>query len=252
MGKYTIPNLRNACRVLNFLCHHDEGLSLPDISRALDIPRTTTLRILSTLCEETFAVKRDDGRYQLGRGLIPLGLRKMSTLNVREVGAPVLKDLAHDTGATAHLAILSEGQSLLLDVCNSPFPMNATSPPGTTASLNCSSTGKVFLAFILKDEIADWLRETGPEDRTPKSMTTLAELEAEADKVLSQGYALDDEEYFHGIRCLSAPVFDAHGDVAASIGVMTTKDRLPKNKVKVFARQVMDAAARVSHDLGSH
>lgn len=47
--RYVIPNLRNACRILKFLSGSTDGSKFADIGRALDIPVTTTLRIMAAL-----------------------------------------------------------------------------------------------------------------------------------------------------------------------------------------------------------
>src|SRR5690242_9884273 len=69
--RYVIPNLRNACRILKLLGSRPEGFKIADIGRTLDIPTTTTLRIMTTLHLEGM-VRKNGALYELGPVLIQL------------------------------------------------------------------------------------------------------------------------------------------------------------------------------------
>jgi DNA-binding IclR family transcriptional regulator len=69
-------------------------------------------------------------------------------------------------------------------------------------------------------------------------------------RVREAGYAVDDEEFEEGLRCVGAPVFDHRGHVVASISTAAPVFRLKKNRVPEVARLVMAAARGLSEDLG--
>ena len=71
LERYVIPNLRNASRVMKLLAQSSGGCRATDIARALDVPGTTTLRIMATLQLEGL-VRTVKGRFVLGPALIPL------------------------------------------------------------------------------------------------------------------------------------------------------------------------------------
>ncbi|MDQ8183172.1 helix-turn-helix domain-containing protein [Pelagicoccus sp. SDUM812005] len=54
MAEYNIPNLRNACRLLLYLGEQDGEKSVTELAEALQLPRTSALRIVKTLESEGF------------------------------------------------------------------------------------------------------------------------------------------------------------------------------------------------------
>ncbi len=249
MEKYNIPNLANACLVMKALTGEPEGLLLSELVQRLNLPHTSTLRIASTLCNAGF-LQRNGKRYALGTGLIPLGQQALARLDIRGIARPVLNKLSAETRETAHLAILSGVQSLLVEVVQSPSPIRVGAPAGTLVDLHCSAHGKIFLAHLAADDLKQVLGRAPLQKRTRTTLTTLPELQAEFRRIRTQDYALDNEEFFEGIRCLAAPVRNAQGDVVAAIGITGATTRFTSARIPKVAKQVMDAASEISKGLG--
>jgi len=247
--RYVIPNLRNACRVLKELGGSPDGLRAADLARRLAIPVTTTLRIMTTLHLEGFA-RKTDGRYGPGPMLIQLGAAALAGTEIRELAGPLLERLTAETDETSHLAIPCDRRSLIVAVQNSPHPLRAASRPGFLADLHCSSTGKVFLAYLYERELAAICAAGRPEKRTPATLTSPAALRREVGLIRRHGYSLDNEEFNAGVRCLAAPVFGADGAVAAAIGITAATVRFTMERIPEVAAKVRAAAAELSQLLG--
>ena len=69
-------------------------------------------------------------------------------------------------------------------------------------------------------------------------------------RVRDLGYAVDEEEFEEGLRCVSAPIFDHRGHVVASLSMAAPVFRLRKERVPQVARLVVAAAQGLSDDLG--
>lgn len=248
--KYLIPNLLNACRVLKMLGQDNRGYRVTELAKTLKIPSTSALRIVSTLESEGF-LRRESSLLYLGPVLIHLGARSMSSTELRDIAQPVLQHLSRVTDETAHLALPCDNRSLIVSVCDSPHPLRAASSPGTLTDLYTSSTGKVFLAYLHRRRIAEILAQHPPKPRTNRSLLTLKALEAEADRVLVDGYGIDDEEFNEGVRCLAAPVMGLHGEVVAAIGITAATMRFTKDRIPEIAAHVKAAARQLSAALGS-
>jgi DNA-binding IclR family transcriptional regulator len=249
MNRYHIPNLARACQVIKLFAGSEEGLTSSEVARRLAIPRTTALRILLTLCEEGL-IAHHEHSYRAGPELVRLGLRALGATSLRTRAVPVLRALSQHTGETAHLAILSGDRSLILEVCDSPNPVHVASRAGTLAEIHCSATGKVFLAFAFGDRLGPFLASLPLKARTPNTATSAAVLRAECAEIARRGYALDDEEYYAGVRCLAAPVWDGSGAVAGAIGITASTTSFPKRRTSEMARHVLEAAATLSTGLG--
>jgi DNA-binding IclR family transcriptional regulator len=83
--------------------------------------------------------------------------------------------------------------------------------------LHCSATGKLFLTFLYHDRLDEFCAQAQPQIRTPKTKIDLDSIQKMTEQVKQQGFALDDEEYHLGVRCLAAPVFDMSGQIIAAM-----------------------------------
>lgn len=246
--RYVIPNLRNACRILKLLGRHPNGLKAAELARELRIPVTTTLRIMTTLHLEGL-VRKHDGRFELGPILIQLGNAALAGTEIRELALPLLQKLTDTTDETSHLAIPCDARALIVAVQDSAHPLRAASRPGFLAELHCSSTGKIFLTYLHPQRAGELAKE-GPTQRTPLTLTTLAELKREIELTQKRGFSLDNEEFNPGVRCLAAPVFDADGQVAAAIGITASTVRFTKERIPEMAEKVRAVAAELSQLIG--
>jgi len=68
----------------------------------------------------------------------------------------------------------------------------------------------------------------------------MAILERHLEIVRSQGYAVDDEEYNPGVRCIAVPIFDYRGKCVAAVGVSGPTSRLSLEQMQKVATIVVD------------
>ena len=249
--RYVIPNLRNACRILKLLAQNSDGFKAADIARVLHLPVTTTLRIMATLQLEDY-VRKTAGRFELGPVLIHLGNASLAGTEIRAAALPVLQALTARTDETSHLAVPCDDRALIVAVQDSPHPLRAASRPGFLAELHCSATGKTFLSFLHHHRIEEFYGEGRASKRTPRTLTTLAEIRREAEQTRKHGYSLDNEEFNLGIRCLAAPVYGSEGVLVAAIGITAATVRFTRERIPEMAAAVTQAAAELSRTLGYH
>ena len=246
--KYLIPNLAKACSLLRLLARSDQGLTAQTIAKELQIPRTTAFRILRTLAHQGL-VEKDAALYQPGPALLEIGSNVLSHNRIRERSALILQALTRETGETSHLAIPSANLALILEVCDSPNPVRVASRAGTLVDLHCSATGKCLLAYTYGDRLADVLPSLPLTARTKNTITDPGALIEMADQVRRQGYALDNEEYHEGVRCLAAPVWRGQ-QVIAAIGVTAAVSNFPTRRINAIAQLVQGAATDLTKSLG--
>ncbi len=249
LERYVIPNLRNACRVLKLLRGHPGGLKASDLARMLGIPVTTTMRITATLQIEGLASK-SDGRYRLGPALIHLGNAALAGTDIRKVALPLLEKLTQETGETSHLAVPCNERSLIIAVQDSPHTLRAVSPAGFLTDLHSSSTGKIFLAYVFREQFPQFHASEAPYKHTARTLTKRSDLEREIEVTLKRGYSIDNEECHMGVRCVAAPIFSSDGHVVAAIGITAATLRLSGKRVAEVAAKVRAVAGEASQLLG--
>jgi DNA-binding IclR family transcriptional regulator len=250
MDQYTIPNLVKAVEILRLLSSHPQGLSAVSLEKQVKIPRTTAFRILKTLLATNMALKQGH-TYLAGPALVEIGLNTLNQLEIRQQAVPILRALTAETGYTSHLAVPSGRHSLIVEVCDSSHPIRVASRPGTSVSMHCSSTGKIFLAYNHANQLAQVLDTSSLEARTANTLVKLDDLQRMTQEVRQAGYAVDEREYHDDIRCLAAPVFDLNSRVVAAMGITAPIAHFQKPMIPTVSRMVMQAAQKLSEKLGA-
>src|SRR5512144_1920001 len=114
MPAETSPTLDRGLRVLAVLASHPNGLTVTELSGLVGVNRTVVYRLVTTL--EQHGLARRDGAGRLHVGLSVLTLASGLQPVLREVANPVLRSLAEDLGATAHLTLVDAGEALAIAV----------------------------------------------------------------------------------------------------------------------------------------
>jgi DNA-binding IclR family transcriptional regulator len=110
--------------------------------------------------------------------------------------------------------------------------------------------GKVLLSGLSLKELADVLAMAPLVESTPKTITKIPKLLMELEQVRAQGFAVDDEESFPGIRCVAAPICGKGGKTTAAISATVPKQRMVKKRLEEIRRQVVETARSISERLG--
>jgi DNA-binding IclR family transcriptional regulator len=106
--------------------------------------------------------------------------------------------------------------------------------------------GKALLAGLSEREVERLLGSRRLRRFTPTTITDRRRLARELEEIRRQGYALDDEETFPGIRCVAAPLCDREGRVLAAISVTAPTQRMGASRRTEIRKWVTDTAARIS------
>lgn len=247
MTEQIIPNLKNACIVLEKINAAGRPLGISEIVNLTKLPRTTVVRILNTFEEQNF-LKLENKKYTIGCGLAMFSQSINEPDKVVILSETYLRKLTGETGETSHIGIFNEGKVLIAKVVDSPMPLHAASREGVVADIHCSATGKTLLAYLALDNKA-FLKKLKLNRRTDNTITDPGELVRELMLIKKRGYAVDNEEYHEHVRCLAAPVFDKTGRVVASIGITAPSIRFEKKRIPEIAKIVLNVASLFSAKL---
>jgi len=242
--------VRRTILILEAISEKVAGMTNSEISRRLNIPKSTASYILRTLEQNRYISRdRSTGRYRLGLKLLALGRGIQIGREIREVARPILRRLVERSGLTAHLAVLDHGEAVYIEKSEAAGFIKLDTWIGRRMDLHSTAVGKALAAFMQPFEIESSI-EQGLKQRTAKTLATRRELIAELRRVRAAGYAVDDEENSVGVRCVAAPVFDAHARACAAVGLSGTTLQIDKSSIKSVRRLVVEASAEISGGLG--
>ncbi|MEX2547960.1 MAG: IclR family transcriptional regulator [Chloroflexota bacterium] len=227
-------------------------LGVSELSRALNLKKATTHRLLASLRRRDI-VAQDPAtrRYHLGMHLWQLGMLALNQVDWIDRARPYLRQLRDDTGETTHLAILDEGQVLYIDKAESEHSLRMPSQVGRRLPAHCTGVGKALLAYLSPAALADVIDRHGLPAFTPATITERHLLVTELARIRERGYAVDDEEIEPGLRCIAAAVRGHSGDVTAAISIAGPSSRIQHDNLDRHADSVVVAARQISSALGA-
>jgi DNA-binding IclR family transcriptional regulator len=239
-----IQSLARGLKTLNLLAQSHEAVSITRLAEILQVDKASASRLVSTLAHYGYAEKDPASRrYQLGPQVMVLSRSLVQRWTLGEVTKPYLHQLMERTGECAHLAVAFQEKALYLDQVESPATLRVNVQVGQTAPLHCTALGKALLAFG-KLGLPNTL-----ERYTSRTITQPDKLSAHLAQVRRQGYAVDDEEYEIGVRCVAVPVVDYQQKVVGAIGISGPATRVTDEKLPELAHAVADVGRALSEQL---
>lgn len=227
-------SLARGLATLDLLIASGRAWGTTELAVELGFDKSVASRILRSLADTGFAERGGDRRYAAGRKLAGRPARGGFPPDLRERAHPLLQALVAETGECAHLAVLVGERVFYLDKVESPAPLRVDHPVGLLAPLHCTALGKVLLAFT------GALAPTDLERFTPATLADQSALAADLDRTRARGFAIDDEEFSLGIRCVAAPLRDS-GVTVAAVGVSGPTARLGPNRLVAIGEQIVAA-----------
>ena len=226
-------------------------LTGPEIGEALQLPKTTTYRLLRRFVELGFVDRdRDTGRYRLGIRLAALGDLARHSTSLQRIAEPELRRLSQTTGEWATLMVLSGTVAVVVEVVQSYRPLALPGLLGGPHPIHATAGGKVLVAWKAKADQKQYL--TPPLKRyTSATITDRAALDRELETVRDEGYAVVKGEWFEDMIGAAAPVRNHRGDIVAAVTIGCPYPRAKvAAKLVEIAEAVRETGGRVSAALG--
>ena len=245
-----LRSVTNALSVLEAFSVERPEQGVTELAHALGLGKSTVHRLLASLAARGYVRRNPETeRYSLGLKAFEVGSRATGRGDLREQVAPSLQRLTAATKETVHLGVLDGWDVVYIDKIESHQPLQMFSRVGRRAPLHCTALGKALVSFQPEDALDRFLRRRF-RAYTPATLTDPREVRRELERVRAAGWALDNEEFAVGLRCVAAPVRDHTGAVVASLGMAGPAVRVADDRVPRLAGYVREAAAEASAALG--
>ncbi|MEQ8660425.1 MAG: IclR family transcriptional regulator [Gammaproteobacteria bacterium] len=216
------------------------ALRLADIARTLAMPRSSAHRILAPLVRRGLVEQDGAGRYQVGLGVLALGLGAAAREPLAHAARPVLEAAAAEFGETFFLVVARAGRLTVLEKAEGNGFLRAAPPLGASVPVHATAVGKLFLAFAPETVASAPLTR-----HTRATRTTRKALAADVETARTQRWALNDEEWQTGLAVVAAPIF-VRGTLAGSVALAMVAPRLHELGAPAAARRVTHAAEGIA------
>lgn len=241
-----------AIDILDLITKENRPMTLTEIGRSLDIPKSSCFDIVYTLVAKGVLEIENDAlkTFRPGIKLFQMGSAVLSGMNLHSVSHPLLKKLAETTRETVYLAVEDKGEIVYLDKEESDDPIRSTLMVGSRNKMHLTGLGKALLAAYPESRVKEIMGNEPFEAKTSYTIKEYSALKADLEKVRERGYAIDDREGMEFLRCIAAPVRDYKNHAVAAISIAALDSRLPFEKIPETAALLTDTAMQISQKLG--
>lgn len=222
-------------RIVEILSDAKAPVRLTDLAREVGLTPSTTLRMVNTLVACGYAWQEEGGTqgYALTTRFAQVGQKIAANFSMMDLVHPRLLRLSRETGEAGTFARTMQGKVRYLDVVEGSNNNHIVirQQIGGSAYMHCTGSGKLFLCQYSPEEFERFLNEPLPA-LTPHTITERAVLEQELEVTRQRGYALDDEEYEIGMRCVAAPIQNAAGRTVGVISLSGPVSRMSMDRIE--------------------
>ncbi len=197
-----VNSVLHATKVLElYAAQRKEYLSLTEISRALQLHKTTIYRLLRTL-QQVGWIKQSPqtGQYALGTGILLVASAVSVHNTSRDLLAEEMRRLADRFNETVVLSVLLDKTGICADMAKSRHRLGIAGERGYIVPLEKGASGKALLAAQVP-EVRDALIAALFQDRTKRRI-----LKNQVLRILQEGYAVSVGEVDEGVAAIAMPL----------------------------------------------
>ena len=211
-----VAALQRGIDVLECFLPSNQPLSHTELSRMTRLPKATVTRLVNTLVHA--GLLRQDSqteKYQLGPRLPSLANAYMSSFDVRTFARPVMERLARETDLSVTLAIPTDLDMLIIEVCRPPTSALITRVDiGSRVPMSISAVGRAYLAAVDQRTCESLLHRM--EATHGEHWTTIRRhLDESLRQSRRMGYCHSMGELYPDVNSIAAALRMANGDVIA-------------------------------------
>ena len=245
--RYNVPGLERGLRLLGEFSRAEPVLAAPELARRLGVPRSTVFRLLTTLENLGFVERTPDGRaYRLGLAILRMGFEYLASLDIVELGRPLLEALRDDSGHAASLVVRDGRDVVYLHRASSRSPFATSVQVGTRLPAHATVFGHVLLGDLPLAALRALYPEPTLETRSPRTPADVATLFEQVQKIRAEGVVVAEGFFESHICTVAAPVRAEGGHIVAALGLTVPGSAIETGRGEVLAAQVRAAAEHLS------
>lgn len=253
-GQGGVQSVEVAGVILNALIQADGPMKLSTIADKVGMPSAKVHRYLVSLIRTGLAMQATDTlQYDLGPMAFQLGIKGFARFEPLKTAEALLRELVDLVGETAALAVWAEKGPTMIRVIEARHDYATTVATTHHCPMTFSATGTLFASYedaartdpVIERELEQNRNSGRP--NAPRDRAALGELIAQTRK---QGFCVMNDGGGDGLGAVSAPVFDATGQLQMAVTVFGRTGRVDTSPEGALARIVSRTARSVSKVFG--
>jgi IclR family KDG regulon transcriptional repressor len=250
-----MKSLAKTFDILDLFLKGSYTLSVTEISKILNLNKTTVSRILSKLEKRGYLRQVEKrGKFVLGTIFLEFSGIVKSQLKLREVALPFLFELNRLVKESVIIAEWDRREDVITETFHeasyTESPLKVVPDEGISIPLFCTCLGKIILADMSENELEKYLINNPLKRRTPKTIVDVKTLKNQLINIKKAGIAFDDEEYAIGVFGIASDIRDSTGEVVGSAGILAPSARRSRDEMLKLAPILKEYSYNISEQLG--
>lgn len=215
-------------QILVLLARQADPVPAAQIAAILDLPRSTTYRLLGALTDQGFvSYLPEERRYGLGVVTFELGSSYSRQMPLRRIAQPLLTRLVAMIKENAHLAVLHGSDVYYVIEERAPGRAPLVTDVGVRLPATLTASGMAILSALSPSQVrALYPDADGLVRRDGHGPATLSELRRALIDVKQRGFAVEDGLVTAGLASVGVPVLDHTGHALAGLSVTFEAERV--------------------------
>lgn len=251
-GTAAAPMVERAFRLLDILGASENGMTLSDLARTLDMSKGSLHGLLKTL--ETCAVIEQDAEkvYSLGPRLYDLAQHYIQHAGLRRFALPSMQRLAAISNETVLLGRVESSGVRILEVVQAESEhtgLRITARRGSKVHMLAGATARVILAHWPQDEREAYLHTHPLPHFTEHSITDNSLFLRKVEEVEREGIAKDYGEYLTGVNAVATAIHSPGNTPIALLWIVGFASRFTADKMTEAAAHLRSEANTIANSL---
>jgi DNA-binding IclR family transcriptional regulator len=223
------------------------AMTLGEIQQTTGLPTSTVQRLVSNMAAQGL-LDRSGDQIRIGVRVAYWAATATKDLDVLSVVNPVLKEIRDKTGETACFFKPEQTFRVCVAIAETHHALRRDMYVGHIIPLHAGSASRVLLAG--NPELAERILAGPLEQLADGTVTSPDELRQVVAQAKADGYAITTGEREDSASGLSAPVFDAAGDVLGAITISGPTLRMPRAQCEEWVDLLVGYAEQVTRTIG--
>jgi DNA-binding IclR family transcriptional regulator len=237
--------LGKASELIDCLGQAEEPVSLAYVRSALDMPKSSTHRLLGELAGLGIVRRTEDGRYSLGPRLLYWGEAAAETFDLRTLAEPSMRHLRDQVGESVHLYVRDRDTRTCIAAVEARHELRPFIQLGRPLPLRAGAAGKLLLAFA-DDDIQRAELRRARSDAASFPNAPGPHLQDQLEEIRLERWATSVGERENGVAAAATPVVDSRSRVVAALCISGPTTRLTPERLTAMREPLEASAAEIS------
>lgn len=201
-----VPAIDKCFAILDLMAKTENPHGISDLSRKLDLNKSTVFNIVYTLIDLGVLESRAENKFGFGSRFYVMGHAAGRGSELIHLAHPYLEKINQQTKLSAFLGIRSGLRSVLIDKVDSAHGIKVSSEIGLQMPVLAGAGIKAMLSRLSDEHVEELVSGAELKQYTPNSIEDKSAYLAEIKQVREEGIAFDREEYIEGLVAVGIPI----------------------------------------------